>query len=64
MPEIQGRDVNGSCHKCGGLLVAERALDFYGSLPGWKCLNCGWCRWDSQQSQRIAAHAANRGAYK
>lgn len=33
-----------SCQKCGGLLVVERVLDYYGPLAGMKCLNCGWMR--------------------
>lgn len=37
--------MKGSCQKCGGLLVVERVLDYYGPLAGVKCVNCGWsCR--------------------
>jgi transcription elongation factor Elf1 len=31
-----------TCPKCSGLLVAEQALELYGSMAGWKCVNCGW----------------------
>lgn len=38
--------MKGSCQKCGGLLVVERVLDYYGPLAGMKCVNCGWSRRD------------------
>lgn len=31
------------CVKCGGLLIGERAMDFY-QVNSWKCVNCGWYR--------------------
>lgn len=43
--QAKGRMMKGSCQKCGGLLVVERVLDYYGPLAGVKCVNCGWsCR--------------------
>lgn len=43
--QTKGRMMKGSCQKCGGLLVVERVLDYYGPLAGVKCVNCGWsCR--------------------
>lgn len=42
---------NSLCHKCGGLLVVERVLDFYGPIFAWKCVNCGWFHRESQRSQ-------------
>lgn len=43
--EAKGRMMKGPCQKCGGLLVIERVLDYYGPLAGVKCVNCGWsCR--------------------
>lgn len=44
---------NHLCHKCEGLLVVERVLDFYGAKSGWKCVNCGWFRRESQPSLHI-----------
>lgn len=59
--EMKGRALNGLCHKCGGLLVVERTLDFYGPLPGWKCVNCGWYRRDHQQSRGMGGRAEKQG---
>lgn len=43
--QTKGHTMKGSCQKCGGLLVVERVLDYYGPLAGVKCVNCGWsCR--------------------
>ena len=38
--------MNRSCEKCGGLLVTELLLDYYGPWAGLKCINCGWSRRD------------------
>ena len=45
--QSKGRVMNGSCRKCGGLMIVERVLDYYGPLTPLKCVNCG-CRWDAQ----------------
>jgi hypothetical protein len=44
--QTKGHMMKGSCQKCGGLLVLERVLDYYGPLAGMKCVNCGWSRRD------------------
>lgn len=56
--------MNGSCQKCGGLLVVERVLDYYGPVAGLKCVNCGWYRRDTQPSISAAGGSANRSARK
>lgn len=53
-----------SCQKCGGLLVVERVLEYYGPMAGVKCVNCGWYRRDIQPWSRPAGGSSNRGAYK
>lgn len=58
----QPRAGKGCCHKCGGFLVAECVVDFYWPMSGWRCVNCGWCRCDNVQCDRIAGCARNRGA--
>lgn len=52
--------VEGHCHKCGGFLVVERLLDFYGPMSGWKCINCGWSRRVSPQSELYADGRATK----
>ncbi len=42
-----------TCQKCGGLLVAERHLDFYSPSTGWKCVNCGWSLMQVHQSRAL-----------
>jgi len=56
--------MNRSCQKCGGLLVTERVLDYYGPLAGLKCVNCGWYRRDPLPLFGSASSATSRGAYK
>lgn len=52
-----------TCQKCGGLLTAERHLDFYSRSARWKCLNCGWSLWEGHKSgalwpeRRVVARA-------
>ena len=53
-----------TCHKCGGLLLSERILDFYAHPEHWKCINCGWHRQDNQQSHQPSRYAQKRGTYK
>jgi hypothetical protein len=36
---MEGR-MTSTCVKCGGLLIADRMLDFY-QPNGWRCVNCG-----------------------
>jgi len=43
--------IDGPCHKCGGLLLVERALDYYIPVSGMRCVNCGWCRRANPQPQ-------------
>ena len=42
-----------TCHKCGGLLAAERHLDFYSRSTRWKCLNCGRSRLEDRKSRAL-----------
>mgnify|MGYP001593676996 CR=1 FL=1 len=42
-----------ACQQCGGLLVAERHLDFYSPSTGWKCVNCGWLSLENHQSRTL-----------
>ena len=58
--ETMERGLNAPCLRCGGLLVSERVLDFYGPLPGWKCVNCGWLRRNVQPLQSRDGDCANR----
>lgn len=51
-----------TCHKCGGLLVAERLLDFYCPSARWKCVNCGWVHPEHQQAQRPLARLLHDGS--
>lgn len=53
-----------SCQKCGGLLVVERVLEYYGPMAGVKCVNCGWYRRDLQPWFRPAGGSNARGAHK
>ena len=36
---MEGR-MTSTCLKCGGLLIADRMVDFY-QPTGWRCVNCG-----------------------
>lgn len=56
--------MKGSCQKCGGLLVVERVLDYYGPLAGVKCVNCGWSRRDPLPVFGSTLGSMRRGAYK
>lgn len=47
------------CPKCSGLMVAEQLMEFYGPSTGWKCINCGWLRTDTQQAASLP-HATSR----
>lgn len=40
-----------TCQKCGGLLVAERSMDFYSRSARWKCVNCGWSLLENHKSR-------------
>ncbi|MCC6141398.1 MAG: hypothetical protein IT389_12385 [Nitrospira sp.] len=51
-----------SCQKCGGLLVIERVLEYYGPMAGMKCVNCGWYRRDLQPWFKPAGGASRRPA--
>lgn len=42
-----------ACQKCGGLLAAERHLDFYSRSTRWKCLNCGWSLMEDHKSRAL-----------
>lgn len=55
-----------ACRKCGGLLIMERELDYYGPLNSMKCVNCGWaCRDPLPVFGAVAApRGAGRGAYR
>lgn len=46
-----------TCQKCGGLLVAERPLDFYNRSARWKCINCGWSLLEGQQPNALVDRA-------
>lgn len=39
--------MKGACQKCGGLLIVERAMDYYAQSAGVKCVNCGWSKRES-----------------
>ena len=54
---------NSLCRRCGGLLVADHVLDFYGPMSGWKCVNCGWCCRENRQAQHIVGRSANGESY-
>lgn len=60
----KGRAMNGSCRRCGGFLIVERALDYHSPTPGMKCINCGWYRLNVQLSLGQVRGARNRGTYK
>ncbi|MEO5955754.1 MAG: hypothetical protein ABIR36_08725 [Nitrospiraceae bacterium] len=60
----QRRAESSLCGKCGGFVVVERVLDFYGRTSGSKCVNCGWCRRDNEPPQPMEDHMSNRGTYK
>ena len=60
----KGGVMNGSCRKCGGFLIIERALDYHSPTDGMKCINCGWYRLDVQLSLAPARGARNRGTHK
>lgn len=62
--EAKGRAMKGSCQKCGGLLVVERVLDYYGPLAGVKCVNCGWSRRDPLPLFGSSGGSTSRGVYK
>ena len=47
------------CSKCGGLLVAERFLDFYSCEATWKCVNCGRFHTESPQVQSLIERATS-----
>jgi hypothetical protein len=53
--QMKGPAMKGSCRKCGGFMIVERVLDYYGPLTPLKCVNCG-CRWDP-----LAALQGSRG---
>ncbi len=63
-PQAKGRAMKGSCQKCGGLLVIERVLDYYGPLAGVKCVNCGWFRRKAPSSHSSTSGMAARGAHQ
>lgn len=42
-----GEAMSQACRKCGGFLIVERVLDYYGASTPLKCVNCG-CRWNAQ----------------
>jgi hypothetical protein len=52
-----------NCLKCGGLMVSEKVLDFYGASD-WKCLNCGWLRRECQQFKQSSGDAVTRDSYR
>jgi len=55
--------MNGMCQKCGGLVVVEKVLDYYGPDGGLRCVNCGWhCR-NLSPTPRMENHPLKRGAY-
>lgn len=56
--------MKGSCQKCGGLLVVERVLDYYGPLAGVKCVNCGWSCRDPLSLFGSAGGSTRRVAHK
>lgn len=56
--------MKGSCQKCGGLLIVERALDYYGQSAGVKCVNCGWSKREPLMLFGAAVGSTRRGAGK
>lgn len=54
--------MTGACQKCGGLLVVDRVLDYYGPMAGVKCVNCGWFRRDLQPWFTPAGKSIGRGS--
>jgi hypothetical protein len=56
--------MNGACQKCGGLLIVERVVDYYGPVAGVRCVNCGWHRRNVQPTPRMENQMRNSGAYK
>jgi uncharacterized Zn finger protein len=53
--------MNGSCRKCGGLLIVERVLEYYRPLTGVKCINCGWFRREAPASHSSTSGVTTRG---
>ena len=53
--------MNGSCRKCGGLLIVERVLEYYRPLTGVKCINCGWFRREAPSSHGSTSGVTTRG---
>ena len=46
-----------TCHKCGGLLISERILEFYPHAEPWECINCR-----AAKEKRFTASSRNRAA--
>ena len=52
-----------NCLKCGGLMVSEKVLDFYGAHDR-KCVNCGWFQREYQYFKQSSRDSATRDLYR
>ncbi len=52
-----------NCLKCGGLMVSEEVLDFYGAND-WKCVNCGWFQRECQHFKQSSGDSVTRDLHR
>ena len=52
-----------NCLKCGGLMVSEKVLDFYGAHD-WKCVNCGWFQRECQYFKQSNGDSVTRDLHR
>ena len=51
------------CGRCGGFVVHEQVRDYY-QASRRRCVNCGWCRRETEVSSSRTVRLTNRGVFR